>query len=107
MAYSGNDNAEADSEENRIKKALAKQLKAMQIEEQKKQIIRKFLDSNAYERLMNIRIANPELYAQLLDLLIAMIQNRQIKRVISDAEFKGLLAQLTARPESSIHIIHK
>ncbi len=108
MAIEPNENDENnEKEEEKLRKVLAKRYKALQIEEQKKQIIRRFLEPEAYERLMNVRIANYELYQQLLDLLIALIQSKKITKALSDSEFKQLLAQLTSRPSGSIQIMHK
>ncbi|MGC8676296.1 MAG: DNA-binding protein [Candidatus Micrarchaeia archaeon] len=101
------ESAAGNDEEAKMQKALQKRLKAMQIEEQKKQVLRKVLEPAAYERLMNVRIANPELYQQLLDILIAMVQSNRIRGRVSEADFKNLLMQLTSRPESSIQIRHK
>ncbi len=56
---------------------------------------------------MNVRIANPELYSQLLDLLIGLVQSNKIRGKVSDSQLKQLLVQLTARPEPSIQIKHK
>ncbi|MEM0074620.1 MAG: DNA-binding protein [Candidatus Micrarchaeaceae archaeon] len=96
-----------NNENDAAQKAIQKRLRAMQLEEQKKQIIRKILEPGAYERLMNIRVANPELYSQLLDLLIAMAQSNKISDRISEENFKKLLQQIISRPESSIQIKHK
>ncbi len=100
-------NAEEGDENEKLQKMLAKKYRELQIEEQKKAVARQILDSAAYERLMNIRVANYELYKQLLDLLIAMAQNNRLGRKINEEEFKQLLIKLTSKPETTIHIQHK
>ncbi|MGC9157093.1 MAG: DNA-binding protein [Candidatus Micrarchaeia archaeon] len=101
-------NAEEGADENeRLQKILAKRYRELQIEEQKKAVARQLLEPAAYERLMNIRVANYELYKQLLDLLVAMAQNNKLGRKISEEEFKQLLVRLTSKPETTIHIQHK
>ncbi|MGC8548017.1 MAG: DNA-binding protein [Candidatus Micrarchaeia archaeon] len=96
-----------EDEDATARKELEKRYRALQIEEQKKKILRQVLEPNAYERLMNVRIANPELYSQLLDLLIGLVQSNKIRGKVSDSQLKQLLVQLTARPEPSIQIKHK
>ncbi|MGB9732329.1 MAG: DNA-binding protein [Candidatus Micrarchaeia archaeon] len=94
-------------EDERIKKAIAKRLRELQIEQQKREIVRKYLEPNAYERLMNVRVSNYELYAQLLDLIISMAQSNRLPGRITDKQLVDLLTKLTARPEPKIEFKHK
>ncbi|MEM3875709.1 MAG: hypothetical protein QXP35_01405, partial [Candidatus Micrarchaeaceae archaeon] len=61
---SNNEDADNNAE---LKKRLSKTIKQMQIEEQRKELMKQFLDSGAYQRLMNIRISNYELYMQIIN----------------------------------------
>jgi programmed cell death protein 5 len=94
-------------DEERLKKAIAKKLKEMQIEQQKREIVRKLLEPDAYERLMNVRVSNYELYAQLLDLIISMAQSNRLPGRITDKQLVDLLSKLTSRPEPKIEFRHK
>lgn len=101
----------ADASENeaqaKMKKEMMRRLKEMQIEQEKKATVKRFMTPEAYERLMNVRVANFELYAQLLDLLIAMARGNRIQGSITEAQLRDLLSRLTFKPESKIEFKHK
>jgi len=99
--------ANEDDEEKELRKAVAKRLRELQIEQQKREIVRKYLEPAAYERLMNVRVSNYELYAQLLDLIISMAQSNRLPGRISEKQLIDLLTKLTARPEPKIEFRHK
>jgi programmed cell death protein 5 len=90
-----------------MKKEMMRRLKEMQIEQEKKSTVKRFMTPEAYERLMNVRVANYELFAQLLDLLIAMARGNRIQGNITEAQLRDLLARLTFKPESKIEFKHK
>jgi programmed cell death protein 5 len=90
-----------------MKKEIMRRLKEMQIEQEKKSTVKRFMTPEAYERLMNVRVANYELFAQLLDLLIAMARGNRIQGNITEAQLRDLLARLTFKPESKIEFKHK
>ncbi|MGC8628807.1 MAG: DNA-binding protein [Candidatus Micrarchaeia archaeon] len=98
---------ETNDEDEIAQKELEKRYKELQIEEQKKIILRRVLEPKAYERLMNVRLANPELYQQLLDLLLGLMQAGRLKGIVTDTQLKQLLISLTAKPTGSIQIKHK
>ena len=91
----------------KIRKEMQRRLKEMQIEQEKKSMVKKLMTSDAYERLMNVRVANYELYAQLLDLLIAMARGNRITGMITEPQLRDLLSKLTFKPESKIQFRHK
>ena len=73
-----------------------------------KQILTQLLDGPAYERLMNVRIANEELYEQIVNLLIYLYQNGQIKGKIGENELKNLISRiLSKREEGKIKFVRK
>lgn len=74
--------------------AAAEEGKRQEIEEAKKSILRQILTSEARERLNTIRMAKPELAAQLENQLIALAQTGRIKSMITDAQFKEILRQI-------------
>jgi DNA-binding TFAR19-related protein (PDSD5 family) len=99
---------EANPDDNeRIRKALARRMKAAQMEQQRKELARRYLTTEAYERIMNVRLSNYELYAQLLNLIIAMVQNNRISGKISDPQLRDMISRLTYKHESKIEFKHK
>lgn len=98
---------ENSNEEEELRKKLEQRYRQLQIEEQKKAIMAKVLDADAYQRLMNVRIANPDLYNQVVDLLIGALQSGRLKGKLTDEQLKQLLVQLTSKPGGSITFLHK
>ncbi len=95
-----------NAEEQKLRKAMMKRLREAQVEQQKREIARRYMSPEAYERLMNVRVSNYELYSQVLDLIIAMAQNNRIT-VLTDEQLRSLLVKFTARPEPTIEYKHK
>lgn len=89
------------------RKALEKRYRAMQVEQQKRGIAQKFMEPEAYERLMNVRVANYQLYSQLVDLVIAMVQQNRIQGKMTDMQLRDLLSRLTYKPDAKIEFKHK
>lgn len=79
----------------------------LQIEQQKKELLRKLMEPAAYERLMNIRISNPELYQQLVDLIISLAQSQRLSGKLTETQLLSILQKVTARPETKIEFKHK
>ncbi len=99
--------AHQESSEDEHSKLMEKRMRAIQIEMQKKSLIRRYMTTEAYERLMNVRVANYDVYSQLLDLIIAMAQSNRITSHISEAQLKQILAKMTQKRESSLEFRHK
>ena len=91
----------------KLEERLAEFQKKQEIESQKKAILKHIVTAEAYERLMNVRIANQFLYDQVVTTLIYLYQNKQIKGKVSEEQVKKLLERVTARKESKIHILKK
>ncbi len=99
---------EQESGENeKLRRAYARRLQAMQMEQQKKEIMKKCMTPEAYERLMNVRMANAELYSRIVDLVISLAQSGRASSRITEEQLKGILAKLTYRPEPKIEFKHK
>jgi programmed cell death protein 5 len=101
-----NDNNDAEAQA-RYKKDLMRKLREMQIEQEKKGIAKRIMEPDAYERLMNVRVANYELYSQLLEMLISMARSERLKGKITEAQLRELLSKLTYKPNSTIEFKHK
>ncbi len=69
-------------------------------------LIRENLDEKAYERLMNVRIVNPELYARAVFLLFQMKSAGRLKGTIDDSKMKKFLMSLLPK-ERETKIIRK
>lgn len=78
-----------------------------QLEQQKREIMSRFLESDAYERVMNIRSANPDLYEQIVNMVISLVQTKRISGKMTDAQLRSVLERITARPETKIDYKHK
>lgn len=95
------------ADEAELKKAWAKAMKAAEEEQQRKAVLRKYLDDASYERMMNIKASNGEMYLQLAELIIQIVQSNRITGKIPEAQFLQLLRKLTYRPEPKITFKHK
>lgn len=99
--------AEEQNQQNERRKQMAARIRAMQMEQQKREIARKYMTIEAYERLMNVRLSNNELYTQLVEIIIAMVQGKKITSKLTEPQLKEILARLTYRPEPTIKFQHK
>ncbi|MGC8572321.1 MAG: DNA-binding protein [Candidatus Micrarchaeia archaeon] len=98
---------ETDNEEEKLKSALVEQYKKLQLEQQKKEIAHSLLDQDAYDRLMNIRLSNPDLYNQIINLLISFAQNGRLQTKMNIQQFLALVQKLTYKPDIHINYKHK
>ncbi|MFH1447560.1 MAG: DNA-binding protein [Candidatus Micrarchaeota archaeon] len=102
------DEAFEQSKNRRMQEQYAQVLKAQQLEAQMKTVLKHMLDSQAYERAMNIRVSNPERYQQLVSLLAYLYQNKQIKEKLTNDQLKKLLVRISPeRRESTISFKRK
>ena len=83
------------SEEEEIKQ---KKLEAKKAEEQLKTTLRVVLDEAAYERLMNVSLANNELY--IVAAKNALMLFKRMKRKITEKELLALLAAIKEQSET-------
>jgi len=90
-----------------VRKSLEKAYRQLQQEQQIKELMHQLLDSNAYERLMNIRISNKQLYMQLANIILSLAQSQQIEGKVTDKQLVALLNKLTAKKESRIEFKRK
>ncbi len=72
----------------KMQKRVMDAIKRSQLEEKKKEISKRILDQGSFERLMNIRASNQELYDQLINMLISLMQSNRIQGKIDEAQFK-------------------
>ncbi len=67
---------------------------------------RRNLDEKAYERLMNVRMINPNLYLHACYLLYQMKSTGRLQKVLTDEELKRLLLSMLPK-ERETRIIRK
>src|SRR5271157_5348074 len=101
--------AEEDEQQyqKRMRKRVSAALQEVQLEQQKKEILRKFLDGTAYDRMMNVRVSNPELYDQLISLIVSLVQNNRVAGKITESQLKSLVERITYKKEPTISFKHK
>jgi DNA-binding TFAR19-related protein (PDSD5 family) len=91
----------------RLQKRYADAVKRAETERQMAEAAKRLLDANAYERLTNIKTSNPELYRQLVNMLISLAQQNRIQGRVSEQQFRSLLERLMQREETTIEFKHK
>lgn len=96
-----------ESDNDYLEKAKKDYLERLQREEQIRELMRSALDSEAYERIMNIKASNEDLYMQFASLLVQLVQSGQVKSKITDKQLKSLLLRFTSKHEPTINIKHK
>lgn len=96
-----------NEQQSNARKRMAARMRALQIEQQKREIAKRYMTPEAYERLMNVRLSSHELYTQLMDIVIAMIQSKRISAKLTEPQLKEILARLTYKPEPTITFQHK
>ena len=72
------------------------------IQARKRAMLQGLLSPAAYEKLSNIRAANPDLYEKVADLVIALSQRGALKEKLSVSQFQKLLARVNPRKETRI-----
>ncbi len=97
----------SEDEGEQQQKLMEKRIRALQLDQQKRSIVKKYMTVEAYERLMNVRVANHDLYSQLVDLIIAMAQQQRITSQLTEDQLKQILTRLTFKKESTIEFKHK
>jgi programmed cell death protein 5 len=97
---------EEENEEEQLQKVYQQKLQQLQIEEQKKALLRRILTPEAYERMMNVRISNPAVYNQVVNSLAYFVQSGQYTK-ITDQQLYKLLAKFSQKRESKIEFKEK
>lgn len=84
---------------------LAEIRQSQALELQKKSLLKNLVEPAAYERLMNVRIANPELYDQLIAVLAQLYRGGQVSGKITEEQVLQLLGKLMGqRKEPTITV---
>jgi len=95
-----------DEEAEGVEQLRRKRLEARKMEEQLKSALRSVLDEAAYNRLMNVSVANKELYIMAAKNLLAAA--KQARRKITDEELLSFLRAIKEQTETKTSItFHK
>jgi len=95
------------NQQEELRAAYQKRLQQMQAEQQKKELLRKMMDPAAYGRMMNVRMASPELYEKVVSSLAYVVQSGRKMERITEEQLVGLLTKMTERPETKIEFRKK
>jgi DNA-binding TFAR19-related protein (PDSD5 family) len=98
---------EEEQYQKRLQKRYQEAVKRAQVERQMAEIAMRLLDANAYERLTNIKSSNPELYRQMVSMLVQLAQQNRIQGKVTEAQFKSLLERMTQKEDTTIEFRHK
>ena len=90
-----------------LRAAQQKRLQQLQADQQKRELLRKMMDPGAYERMTNVRMANPDLYENVVSSLAQIAQSGRRMERITEEQLVGLLTKMTARPETKIEFKKK
>ena len=82
-------------------------MQQLQMEMKKKELLRRMLSDPAYERMMNVRLSNPELYEKVVQSLAYVAQSAKRMDKISDGQLYSLLGKMTEKRETSIEFRRK
>lgn len=88
-------------------KLQQQRMQQMQLEQQKKELLKRLLSGKAYERMMNVRLSNPELYDKVVSSLAYLAQSGKGMGEISDEQLYRLLAKMAEKRETTIEFRKK
>ncbi|MDE1856943.1 MAG: hypothetical protein KGH98_02555 [Candidatus Micrarchaeota archaeon] len=91
----------------RLRKRLQEQLLKARMEAQRNAMVRQLMDAQAYDRLSNIRIANPDLYTQVVNLILSLANANRLPGKLKEADLVSLLHRLTAKEEPKLEYKRK
>jgi len=94
-------------DDNDAQQLYQKRLQALQLEMQKKELLRGMLTPEAYERMANVRMSSPELYDKVVSSLAYLAQSGKKMARISDEQLYALLGKMTERRETKIEFRSK
>ncbi len=70
-------------------------------------MLAKALDEPARQRVANVRMVNPELYAKAFQAIMSLVQKGYVRGKISDEQMREILRQLSEKRETKIDFRRK
>lgn len=80
-----------------VQEQFQQQIREEEIERQIKHIMTQILDSEARQRISNLRLAKPDFARQIEVLLIQLHQAGRLPKRLSDPELKKILSEISAK----------
>ncbi len=105
--YEDDESQGQESSQKRLRKAIEQRMRANAVAQQKKEVLKKLMDQPAYDRLMNIRLSNEELYSQVVDLIISLAQTGRINGRMTEPQLLAILQKVTYKKEPTLEFKHK
>lgn len=97
----------ADLEAIRRKK-MQETISASQADEELRKILVQILEPEAYTRLSNVKLSNPENYRKVAMFLMQLARSGQLKSRVGEEQLRAILLKLTAaKPQGSISFKRK
>ncbi|MCX8167164.1 MAG: hypothetical protein N3E37_04930 [Candidatus Micrarchaeota archaeon] len=98
-----------EQKKKKLQEALQAYREQQKVEQIKKAFLIKVLDSEAFERIMNVKISNKELYDKAIEILMYLYQQRKISenRKLNEKELKSILSRLINNYEPTIEFKRK
>jgi DNA-binding TFAR19-related protein (PDSD5 family) len=72
------------------------QQRKQQIKIMRNYALRNYFTNRARQRLSNIKLVDKEKYNKILDMTIAMVQNKDLESIMTDEELKQFLQKLSS-----------
>lgn len=91
----------------KLRKRYAEMQRAQEAEAQLRGLLREVLEPSAYERFMNVRLSNPELYMKVSQMIVQLHMQKQLTGKVGEKDLRALLAKLTERREPEFKISRK
>ncbi|MBM3228846.1 hypothetical protein FJZ26_00280 [Candidatus Parvarchaeota archaeon] len=91
----------------KLQERYARMQQQAALEAQKKALLQRVLEPAAYERVMNVKIANAQMYEQLVSSIAYIAQSGRLQGKISEGQIIQLLSKMSARHEPTIEFKHK
>jgi len=79
------------------KKKIAQMQKQQEQDSQKKMLLKNLVEPAAYERLMNVKLANPELYDQVVNVVAYVFKSGNVKGRLTEGQILQLLEKLRGK----------
>lgn len=91
----------------KLRKKYEQMQQAAAQEAELKAVMRRVLAPEAYERVMNVKISNPQLYGQLVSAIAYLVQTGRIDKQLSEEQIVQLLKRMTEKRETKIEFKRK
>ena len=91
----------------KLKKRAEETRKKAEYEERVKSALRQILEDSAYERMMNVKISNEEVYFRAASALVRAAQSGDITGKVSDGQMQMILGKMLQRRDPTIEIKRK